>query len=69
MNWKYIYKGDVCHGGLLCFVAIAMSELLFECYSVPSVAYGVDALFSYQYNCVSPTNNGMYVYTEFTLML
>jgi actin-related protein 5 len=23
-----------------------MSELLFECYHVPSVAYGVDALFS-----------------------
>ena len=27
-----------------------MSELLFECYNVPSVAYGVDALFSAQYN-------------------
>ncbi|XP_034230197.1 actin-related protein 5 [Thrips palmi] len=25
----------------------AMSELLFECYGVPGVAYGVDALFSY----------------------
>ena len=24
----------------------AMSELLFECYNVPSVAYGIDSLFS-----------------------
>lgn len=27
-----------------------MTELLFECYSVPSLAYGVDSLFSYKYN-------------------
>ncbi|KAI5704017.1 hypothetical protein M8J75_001135 [Diaphorina citri] len=27
-----------------------MSELLFECYQVPSVCYGIDSLFSYQYN-------------------
>lgn len=27
-----------------------MSEILFECYGVPSVAYGVDSLFSYSYN-------------------
>jgi len=27
-----------------------MSELLFECYCVPRVCYGVDALFSYQHN-------------------
>jgi actin-related protein 5 len=27
-----------------------MSEILFECYGVPSVAYGVDALFSYAHN-------------------
>lgn len=27
-----------------------MSELLFECYGIPSVCYGVDALFSYYYN-------------------
>ena len=27
-----------------------MTELLFECYSAPSVAYGIDALFSYKYN-------------------
>ena len=27
-----------------------MTEILFECYSAPSVAYGVDSLFSYDYN-------------------
>jgi actin-related protein 5 len=27
-----------------------MSEILFECYGAPSVAYGVDSLFSYSYN-------------------
>jgi len=27
-----------------------MSEILFEAYGVPSVAYGIDSLFSYQYN-------------------
>ncbi|KAI2660994.1 Actin-related protein 5 [Labeo rohita] len=30
-----------------------MSELLFECYGVPRVAYGVDSLFSFYYNSVS----------------
>ena len=27
-----------------------MSEILFECYSAPSVAYGIDSLFSYKLN-------------------
>ena len=27
-----------------------MSEILFECYSAPSVAYGIDSLLSYKYN-------------------
>ena len=27
-----------------------MTEILFECYSAPSVAYGIDALFSYKQN-------------------
>ncbi|KAF2663749.1 actin-like ATPase domain-containing protein [Microthyrium microscopicum] len=27
-----------------------MSEILFECYGAPSVAYGIDSLFSYRYN-------------------
>ncbi|XP_057325666.1 actin-related protein 5 [Microplitis mediator] len=31
-----------------------MAELLFECYSVPSIAYGVDCLFSYQHNNCPP---------------
>lgn len=30
--------------------SLAMSEILFECYGAPSVAYGVDALFSYAHN-------------------
>jgi actin-related protein 5 len=27
-----------------------MSEIIFECYSAPSLAYGIDSLFSYDYN-------------------
>jgi actin-related protein 5 len=27
-----------------------MSEILFECYGAPAVAYGIDSLFSYKYN-------------------
>lgn len=27
-----------------------MSEILFECYGAPSIAYGIDSLFSYSYN-------------------
>lgn len=27
-----------------------MSELLFECYQVPSVCYGIDSLFSFSFN-------------------
>ena len=27
-----------------------MSEILFECYSAPSLAYGIDSLFSYKFN-------------------
>ena len=34
-----------------------MSELLFECYHVPSVAYGVDALFSLSFNQLSPSSS------------
>jgi len=30
-----------------------MSELLFECYCVPRVLYGIDALFSYSYNAAT----------------
>ena len=35
-----------------------MSEILFECYSAPSVAYGIDSLFSYKFN---KGNNGLIV--------
>ncbi|KAI9836118.1 MAG: hypothetical protein M1819_001734 [Sarea resinae] len=31
-------------------ISIAMTEIIFECYSAPSLAYGVDSLFSYDYN-------------------
>lgn len=30
--------------------AAAMTEILFECYRAPSVAYGIDSLFSYRHN-------------------
>jgi hypothetical protein len=32
------------------FHITVMSELLFECYGVPSVCYGVDGLFSFRHN-------------------
>ena len=35
-----------------------MTEILFECYSAPSVAYGIDSLFSYKFN---KGNNGLIV--------
>ena len=37
-------------------VCSEMSELLFECYCVPRVAYGIDALFSYRYNAKPPSD-------------
>ncbi|XP_012263485.1 actin-related protein 5 [Athalia rosae] len=36
-----------------------MAELLFECYSVPAISYGVDCLFSYHHNNCPP--NGLIV--------
>lgn len=36
-----------------------MSELLFECYDVPSISYGVDALLSFQHNKIG--TNGLIV--------
>ena len=41
-------------------IIAVLNELLFECYGVPSVCYGVDALFSWTYNRTlsgSPTSN------------
>ncbi|KAM0524452.1 hypothetical protein ACHAPE_000546 [Trichoderma viride] len=29
---------------------LAMTEIIFECYGAPSLAYGIDSLFSYRYN-------------------
>ena len=34
----------------MCLYFSEMSELLFECYHIPKVAYGVDALFSLMNN-------------------
>lgn len=28
----------------------AMTEIIFECYGAPSLAYGIDSLFSYRHN-------------------
>lgn len=33
------------------FFFLVMSELLFECYGVPAIGYGVDALFSFEHSC------------------
>ncbi|XP_030641110.1 actin-related protein 5 [Chanos chanos] len=42
-----------------------MSELVFECYGAPQVAYGVDSLFSFFYNntqrCLEPPHTGLIV--------
>lgn len=36
-----------------------MSELLFECYDVPSVCYGIDSLFALKHNQIGP--NGLII--------
>ncbi|KAF0483262.1 actin-like ATPase domain-containing protein [Gigaspora margarita] len=38
-----------------------MSELLFECYRVPSVCYGIDALFSFHFNGLSFDEGGIVI--------
>lgn len=38
-----------------------MSELLFECYSVPSVAYGIDSLLAFHYTQRKPKKNTLIV--------
>ncbi|KAF2795249.1 actin-like ATPase domain-containing protein [Melanomma pulvis-pyrius CBS 109.77] len=40
-----------------------MSEILFECYGAPAVAYGIDSLFSYSYN---GGRNGLIVSSSYT---
>lgn len=40
-----------------------MSEILFECYNAPSVAYGIDSMFSYAYNGGS---HGLVVSSSYT---
>ncbi|RZC37910.1 actin-related protein 5 [Asbolus verrucosus] len=38
-----------------------MSELLFECYSVPGIAYGIDCLYAYHFNEAKPQENALIV--------
>ncbi|KAJ2354741.1 Nuclear actin-protein involved in chromatin remodeling, partial [Coemansia sp. RSA 2618] len=38
-----------------------MSELLFECYNVPSVSYGIDSVWSYYKNTGSLSNDGLVI--------
>ncbi|KAH9872080.1 hypothetical protein J1614_006341 [Plenodomus biglobosus] len=40
-----------------------MSEILFECYGAPSVAYGIDSMFSYSYN---GGRNGLVIDSSYT---
>lgn len=40
-----------------------MTEIMFECYNVPSVTYGIDSLFSYKYN---KGNTGIVVSSSYT---
>lgn len=47
-SWKKIYKYNTNH--VYFYLSTVMSELLFECYNVPSVTYGIDALFSFYNN-------------------
>jgi len=45
-----------------------MTEMLFECYGVPSVCYGVDALFAYLFNrgrMVDEGKNGILIHSGF----
>ena len=43
------------------------SELIFECYNVPALSYGIDSLMSFHYNtsqlngCATPARNGIIV--------
>ncbi|EFW17766.1 chromatin remodeling complex subunit Arp5 [Coccidioides posadasii str. Silveira] len=37
-------------GAMLMEWNVVMNEIAFECYSAPSVAYGIDSLFAYKYN-------------------
>lgn len=41
-----------------------MSELLFECYNVPAVCFGIDSIFSFNYNQAG--NSGLIVSIGFT---
>ncbi|XP_017768856.1 PREDICTED: actin-related protein 5 [Nicrophorus vespilloides] len=38
-----------------------MSELLFECYNVPSICYGIDSLFAYNFSQSEPSNDALII--------
>lgn len=42
-----------------------MSELLFECYGVPAVSYGIDSIFSLYGVSNIPVSNGLIVSSGF----
>ena len=44
-------------------IQLALTEILFECYSAPKVAFGIDSLFSYNYN---NGQNGLVVSSSYT---
>lgn len=45
---KCTYHVDLVVSSLILY--LAMTEIIFECYSAPSLAYGIDSLFSYAHN-------------------
>lgn len=53
-NLGYTRRSEIRLSGhtdlILLTILTAMSEILFECYGAPKVAYGIDSLFSYDYN-------------------
>jgi actin-related protein len=60
---KYKYA-RICHQANLTLILLSfvdMTELLFEGYKVPSVAYGIDSLFSYHANGGSVDDGGIII--------
>lgn len=51
---------NICHHYNICFQYFSvMTELLFECYNVPGIMYGIDALFSYKYTQNKAQDNAL----------
>ena len=49
-------------------VFLVMSELLFECYQVPSVSYGIDALYNL-YHSLGNKNSIVSLYCSLSLQV